>query len=69
LLFQPIPAANYVATRPDLKSHADAKKPLVMTTDAVRIPWSIVNIGKKKFITNSSLPSFFYARARSTMLR
>jgi hypothetical protein len=36
LLFQTIPVANDVATRPDLKSHADVTT--TTTIDAVRIP-------------------------------
>jgi hypothetical protein len=56
LLFQTIPAANDVATRPDLKSHADATtKMMMLTADAARIPWSIVAVDKIKVIINSSL--------------
>jgi hypothetical protein len=65
LLFQTIPAANDVATRPDLKSHVDATTMMMMTADAARIPWSIVAVDKKEVIINSSLSSFFLrARAR-----
>jgi hypothetical protein len=36
LLFQTIPAANDMATRPNLKSHVDVTT--TTTTDAARIP-------------------------------
>jgi hypothetical protein len=67
LLFQTIPAANDLATRPDLKSHVDATTTMMMTADAARIPWSIVVVGKKKLLL--ILLFLLYFCARSTMLR
>jgi len=63
LLFQTIPAANDVATRPDLKSHVDATTMMrMMAADAARIPWSIVAVDKKKLLLILLFLLFFCAR-------
>ncbi len=63
MLFQTVPAANDVATRPDLKSHADATTMMMITADAARIPWSIVAVDKRKLLLILLFLLFFYARA------
>jgi hypothetical protein len=58
-----------MATRPDLKSHVDATTTMMMmvmmmTADAVRVPWSIVAVDKKKLLLILLFLRFFL-RARA----